>query len=783
VTRLREKVLAMDDASVFLERTALCAEAWEEHQWEPHVLQTARIFEHVLSHMSVVIDEDDLLVGRAEQVVPSAEEECLLETHARFNQTLGQWTLAESCRRVFASVLSPRDIEVMSLYGTGPGGWRNGHMTPSWPTVIRMGFREIGERARRRLAEIQPDAVEDVGKVEFLESVRICADAIIALSRRYAEEAGRLAASTDDQTRRQELLGIRDRCQRVPEYPAQTFDEAVQAVWLVQFVLSTVIGARDFAPGRFDQYLLPLYERDLASGRLTEEGAQELVDCFFLKCNENIGRDRKRSLCVNSVQYLIVGGVTPAGEDAANSLSYMCLNAIEHVRVKQPTVVVRIHAGSPRSLLQRASEVLGLGTGNPSIYNDETMIPAVMSTGIPIEDARDYAVIGCANPNIPGKEGALNDHRLNIAKCLELALNNGICQVTGVDSGVHTGDPDEFGAFQDLFRAFSRHMDELIAQWVRRNDLFDRICATCTCDPFLSSIVEGCVESATDCYAGGATYFHTPYQAAGLATTADALAAIEALVYEEKALSLADLNEALRANFHGLEDLRQRLREKCPKFGNDDGRADGLAREAAQEFCRLVMKRPTRWGNGRGNWPGIYSFSQNHVHMGSVTAATADGRHAGEPISFNLCPSSGAARKGPTATANSVAKLDYEVVSGGGTFDLTLDPASLGDPTHLQALLGAYLEQGGMMAQVNVVDRDTLADAQAHPDQHRDLLVRVTGFSAPFTTLTREVQDEIIARHDDWPTQSASRLRVCAGHGARRPAGRRTTVRRKPIGK
>ena len=749
VDRLREKVLAMDDASVFVERTVLGAQAWREHQWEPLMLQTARIFEHLLLHMSVVIDEDDLLVGRAAQVVPDADQERLLEENARYSQTLGQWTLNENCQRVFASVLSPRDIEVMSLYGTGPGGWRNGHMTPSWPTVVTVGFKEISKGARRQLAQIEPDTVEDVRKVEFLESVVICADAITALARRYAEEAEQLAASTDDAIRRQELLTIRDMCLRVPELPAQSFREAIQAVWLVQFVLSTVSGARDFAPGRIDQYLRPLYERDLAAGHLTEEGAQELIDCFFLKCNENIGRDQKRSLCVNSVQYLIVGGVTPAGQDATNPLSYMCLNAIEHVRLKQPTVVVRIHAGAPRPLLQRASQVLGLGTGNPSIYNDETMIPSLLATGIPIEDARDYAVIGCANPNIPGKEGALNDHRLNIAKCLELALNNGVCQVTGVDSGVHTGDADEFGSFEDLLGALFRHLDELIAQWIRRNDLFDRICASCTCDPFLSSMVEGCLESATDCYAGGATYFHNPYQAAGLATTADALAAIQMLVYEERALSLAELNQVLRADFAGREDLRQRLREKCPKFGNDDDRADALAREVAQEFCRLVMKRPTLWGNGRGNWPGIYSFSQNHVHMGRVTAATADGRHAGDPISFNLCPSSGAGRKGPTATANSVAKVDFELVSGGGTFDLTLDPASLGDPAHLEALLGAYLEQGGMQAQVNVVDRDTLAHAQVHPDEHRDLLVRVTGFSAPFTTLTKDVQDEIIARHED----------------------------------
>lgn len=748
IDRLRNKLLAMDDASLFFERTVLCAQAWDRVQWEPHRVQTARIFEHVLSNMSVVIDEDDLLVGRAAQIIPDQEQECFLQTHARFGQTLGQWTLNERCQEVFTTVLSPREIEIMSIYGTGPGGWRNGHMTPSWPMVVNVGFKAIKEKARARRAQIRPDSVDDIRKIEFLKAVMICADAIIVLAHRYAEEAGRLADRTSNSERRQELLQIKAICERVPEHPARTFHEALQAVWLVQFVLSTVIGARDFAPGRFDQYLRPFYERDVAAGRLTEEGAQEWIDCFFLKLNENIGKGNKRSLCVNSVQYLIIGGVTPEGDDATNTLSFLCLNAIERLRLKQPTVVVRAHPGVPSAFFRRVCEVIKLGTGNPSIFNDETMIPALLGVGIPSEDARDYAVIGCANPNIPGKEGALNDHRLNIVKCLELALNNGVCQMTGRDTGVRTGDPGEFRSFDDLLRAFYRHMDELIAQWIKRNDLFDRICARCVCDPFLSSIVHGCIERATDGYAGGATYFHNPYQAAGLATVADALTAVKILVFEEKTMSLSELNRAWRADFEGWEDLRGRLQSAYPKFGNDDDRADLMARQIAQHFCRLVMKRPTPWGNGRGNWPGIYSFAQNHVHMGRITAATPDGRKAGDPISFNLSPAPGRARNGPTAVVKSVAKLDFRLVSGGGTFDLKLAPSSLQDVAKLEALLRTYLELGGMQIQINVVDHATLLDAQAHPENHRDLLVRITGYSAHFTTLSKDVQDDIIARHE-----------------------------------
>jgi len=748
VERLCEKLLAMDDASLFFERTVLCAQAWEKHQWEPFLIQTARIFDHILSNMSVIIDEDDLLVGRAAQILPDKEQERFLETRVRFGRTLGQWTLDERCQDVFSAALSPREIEIMSIYGTGPGGWRNGHMTPSWPAVVNVGFAAIKEKARNRLARISPDSVDDVRRIEFLKAVMVCADAIVTLARRYAEEAGRRAAQTADDTRRQELLAIQSVCARVPEHPARTFHQAVQAVWLVQFVLSTVIGARDFAPGRFDQYLRPFYARDLAAGRLTREQAQELVDCFFIKLNENIGRGHKRSLCVNSVQYLVIGGVTSAGEDATNPLSCMCLEAVERLRLKQPTVVVRFHPDMPQGFFRRACAAIGLGTGNPSIFNDETMIPALLGVGIPPEEARDYAVIGCANPNIPGREGALNDHRLNIVKCLELALNNGVCQMTGRDTGVRSGDLSEFRSFDDLLRAFYRHMDELIAQWIKRNDLFDRICATCVCDPFLSSIVDGCIDRATDCYAGGAVHFHNPYQAAGLATAADALTAVRILVFKEKAVSLEELNQVLRADFEGREDLRQRLREKYPKFGNDDDRVDSLARQIARRFCRSVMQHPTRWGNGRGNWPGLYSFGQNHVHMGRATAATADGRPAGDPISFNLSPAPGCARSGPTAVARSVAKLDFRLVSGGGTFDLKLDPGSVRDVARLEALLRTYLELGGMQVQLNVVDRATLLQAQTCPENFRDLLVRVTGYSAHFTSLGKEIQDDIIARQE-----------------------------------
>jgi pyruvate-formate lyase len=366
IRRLKEKLDALDDRAVWLERTALCREGYERYQWEPPLRQTAHLFAHMLENMAVVIDEDDLLVGRTQEVVPNAEQENYLAENARFSGTLGQWTLDERHREAAARAFSPRDVEVMEIYGTAPGGWRNGHTTPSWPRVVHRGFDWIKEEAAQRLTQR--------------------------------------------------------------------------------------------------------------------------------------------------------AGQTPEGRDACNDLSFLCLDAIEHLRLKQPTVIVRYHRNVNPAFFRRACEVIRLGTGHPAIFNDETMIPALLNVGIPMEDARDYAVVGCANPNIPGREPALNDHRLNVPKCLELALNNGVCQRTGRDTGVHTGRAEDFATFEDFLAAFYRHVDELVAWWVRRNDFFDCVTATCVCDPFLSSLVEGCLENARDGYAGGSIYFHNPYQAAGLAT-------------------------------------------------------------------------------------------------------------------------------------------------------------------------------------------------------------------------------------------------------------------------
>jgi pyruvate-formate lyase len=741
VERLRQQVLEADDGTQFSERVYLCVEAWEQYQWDPPAIGTARILAHVLRRMSVQIDPDDLLVGRVAQAIPDQEQTRFLETHGRFGGILGQWTLAERGAEIAAAALSPQEVAIMGVYGTGPGGWRNGHTTPSWPIVLECGFVGIAADARARRAEIAPDSVERIRQIEFLRAVEISAAAMTHLAARYADAAAHLARRTQDAARRQELLDI-------PAEPARNLHEALQAVWLVQLVLSTVVGGRDFAPGRFDQYLEPYLRRDLDSGLLTAAQAQELIDCFFIKLNENIGRGAKHGLCVNSVQYLIIAGVNEDGADATNQVSYMCLDAVARLRLKQPTVVVRYHRDISPDFFAAACRVISLGTGNPSLFNDATMIPALQHVGIPLAEARDYGVIGCANPNIPGREGALNDHRLNLAKCLELALNDGVDPQSGIDTGLRTGRCESFAAFQDLQTAFLRHVDAQIGWWIRRNDLFDQTCASCVNDPLLSSLTEGCMASATDAYAGGATHFHNPYQAAGLATVADSLAAIRKLVYEDGTVSLNQLNEILLSDFAGHEELRLRLLHDSARFGNDQARVDELARETARHFCDSVMAHPTCWGNGHGNWPGIYSFGDNHVQMGRVTGATADGRHAGTPISFNLSPSLGCAQSGPTAEMRSVAGIEFERVSGGGTYDLKLDPESVRDPAALEALLCTYLELGGMQVQINVVDKDVLLAAQRHPEDYRDLLVRVTGYSAYFTALGKVTQDEIIARHE-----------------------------------
>jgi formate C-acetyltransferase len=619
--------------------------------------------------------------------------------------------------------------------------------------VLNEGMMGIRARARDHLGRLRGEDEISLSKRDFLQGAILCCEAIAAYARRYADEAEALARAEPAGARQQELLRISQVCRRVPAGPARSFHEAVQAVWLVDMVLHTVVGARDFALGRVDQYLFPYYERDLAEQRITPEQAQELIECLYIKCNEITGYGdqvnvdtRKRTPCQDSVIYAVLGGQTHDGRDATNLLSTICLKA-GYLKLKQPTIKVRYHEEIDEPFWREACKLARSG-GPVGFYNDHVEIPAFTSVGVGLEDARDYVHYGCCNANVPGKEGSLVQTFHNVPKYMELALNNGRDPLTGEQAGPRTGEVEEFESINAVMEALQlqiRHVME--AERAAHPPFTGEDYARCSFTAESIFLVD-CIENGREWRLGGTKYYHKSHHFSGVATVADSLAAIQQVVFEDEELSLGELRDILNTDFEGHELLRQRLRNRCPKYGNDDDGVDGLAVSVADIFCDEVV-RCNDVPHSIRFWPEIYSYHHHAPRwFGGELGATPDGRRRGETLSENQSPTYGMDRRSPTACLNSMAKLPVHRTPGGGT-NLRLHPTSMAGEQGvdtLSAMLRAYFGQGGQHLQINIVDSAALRDAQLHPDMYRTLSVRVVGYSAYFVALTRQVQDDIIRR-------------------------------------
>ena len=708
----------MDDRVLFLERMEIIKVCAEKYQDYTAGLKFGYTLNELLSNISVVIDEDDLIVGRVPEVLPTEEQE--------------RWF--EENRRDYFHV---------------PWFQTTGHLTISWERLLNEGLRGIAKRARKHLDRIVGEDEVSRSKKDFLWGAIFCCDALETYALRYAQEAESLAQATESEGRKLELLKIAEVCQQVPTHPARTFHEAVQSVWLVDLVLHAVVGARDFALGRIDQYLYPFYECDLSAGRITPAGAQELIECLFIKCSEIIGyadqaNARKRSLCQDSVQYVVLGGQTPGGQDAANPLSTICAKA-GRLNLKQPTVKIRYFEGIDEGFWQEVCRLVR-GGGSVGIYNDEVEIPAFTSVGVDLEDARNYVHYGCCNANVPGKEGSLMERWHSLPKYLELAMNNGVDPLTGNQVGPQTGEIDRFRTVDDLletFRLQCRHVLE--AERAHYSPLTSETYSRCSFT--LESIfLEDCIENGREWRLGGTKYWHKSQHGCGIGTIADSLAAIQKVVFEDKELTLRELRDILNANFEGHEPLRQKLLNRAPKYGNDDDYVDSIAVKVGNLFCDEVV-RCNEEPHSVTFWPEIYTYHHNKG-FGANLGATPDGRKRGENISENQSPSYGMDMKGVTACLSSMAKLPGHRTPGGGT-NLKLHPSAVEGEEGLATLsnlLKTYFKQGGQHLQLNIIDSSTLKEAQENPDKYKTLSVRVVGYSAYFVTLAKKVQDDIIER-------------------------------------
>lgn len=628
------------------------------------------------------------------------------------------------------------------------------HTAPDFEKLIAVGLEGIKEEAGKRIKELNVTPAGDPEQFRgrsFYRAVEIVCDGVIEFAGRYHAEALRLAEEETDPQRRSELLEIARICAVVPAKPATSFREALQSIWLMEVALHQENYEQALCLGRADQYLYPYYKRDLEKGLLTEDEAVELLGCLFVKMSEFVPLFAENLALLFSGfpanPSITFGGVTPEGADATNDLSYLLLETRELLQTRHPNLHARVHRGSPGEYLEKVCEVVKHGGGMPALVNDDVIIPALMKKGIKQEDARDYVIIGCVEISVPRKTfGSTDAALMSLPICLEMALSNGRSPVMREEIGPKTGDPRGFSSIDDVLNAFRQQVAYMVEQMIIGLNALGIAHRELYPSPLLSSLIEGCLERGQDVTGGGAVYNFTGVQGVGVADVADSLAAIDRLVFMEQQTTMDELMKALEDNFEGHEQLLHLIRNRVPKYGNDDEHADMYARRVAELFCQEVGKH----ANPRDGvyLPGFLSMT-NHKGFGKFVGALPSGRRALETLANGISPCDGWDKKGPTAYLKSVARVDYAQATNGVAVNLKFNPAYLRGATgtrNLSSLIRTYFGLGGMHLQLNSVDRQTLLDAQEDPTKHPGLMVRVAGYSAYFADLTREVQDEIIAR-------------------------------------
>jgi formate C-acetyltransferase len=581
--------------------------------------------------------------------------------------------------------------------------------------------------------------------------MKICAEALIAFGRRHAEMARGLAEREEDPRRKDELETIAEVCTRVPAHAPRTFHEALQYYWFVHLGVITELNPWDaFNPGRLDQHLYPFYRRELEAGTLTREGARELLQCFWVKFSNQpappkVGVTAAESATYTDFANINSGGLRPDGSDGVNEVSYLVLEVVDEMRLVQPSSNIQLSRKSPDAFLAKALEVIKKGWGQPSLFNADMVVEELLRQGKTVEDARQGGTSGCVETGAFGKESYILTGYFNLPKILEITLHNGTDPRTGSAIGLRTGDPASFTTFEEFLGAFTRQVRRFVDIKMSGNNRIERLYAEFLPTPFLSILIDDCIARGRDYADGGARYNTNYIQGVGLGTMTDCLSAVKFHVFDERSITLPDLVKVLGKDFEGYEKTRLLLTNRTPRYGNDDDAADALMQQVFEIFYDAV--------NGRKNTKGGY-YRINllpttcHVYFGSVTGATPDGRKAWHPLSEGISPVQGADRKGPTAVLKSAAKMDH-ARTGGTLLNQKFTPHLLADEAGLSAMAGlvrTYFTLGGHHIQFNVVDAATLRAAQQSPEEHRDLIVRVAGYSDYFCDLGKDLQEEIISR-------------------------------------
>ena len=765
--------------SISGERAQLLTDFYQANQGRCSVpMMRARAFQYLCRHKTIYIGEGELIVGergpRPKAVPTFPELTChSVEDLKILNSRPKTWyRVDEETVKLYEERVIPywrgrslRDRMFEEL----PAEWQDAYQAGIFTEFMEQrapGHTVLdGKIYSRGLLDFKRDIAQATAKLDFLndpqayeqrqalKSFDLSCDALILFAERHAALARELVETRPQ--RRAELLRIAEVCSRVPAHAPWDFHEALQSYWFCHLAVITELNGWDsFNPGHLDQHLLPFYERGLAAGTLTREPARELLECFFIKFNNHpappkVGVTAAESGTYTDFANINLGGLLADGTDGSNEVSDLLLDIVDEMHLLQPSTNIQLSRKSPDAFFKHALRVIGRGYGFPSVFNADTVVQEQLRQGKTLEDARAGGCSGCVEVGAFGKEAYILTGYFNLVKVLELALHDGLDPGTGKQLGLRTGRPDSFPSFDALFDAFRKQLHHFIEIKVRGSRLIERMYADEMPTPFLSVLIDDCILKGRDYNAGGARYNNTFIQMVGLGSITDCLSAIRQFCFEDgqpaTALPLSRLVETLDRNFDGDETLRQRLVNRTHKYGNDDDYADDLMLKVFNACFEEVDGRPDARG---GRYRVEMLPTTCHIYFGSVTGAMPDGRLAGLPVSEGISPVQGADRHGPTAVFKSAAKMDH-VKTGGTLLNLKFTPGLVATEEGLDKwahLVRSYFKMDGHHVQFNVVTAATLRKAQAQPEQHRDLIVRVAGYSDYFCDLSTELQEEIIAR-------------------------------------
>ena len=767
------------EPEICIARAKAITEAYQENSGASAMIKKARAFQRVCEQIPVTIFDSELIVGasgthrRSAGISPEMSWKWIKEEIGGMDKrTQDPYAVKEEDRRKLLNEILPRwegrSVEEAFLsrlphdtanIGVDTGiidndsKWRCavGEITPDYQDIIfKKGFHGIMADAQEKLSNMDMTNPRDIQKADFYHGVIACAEGIICLNRRYAEKAELLAVQETDEKRKKELCKIAETCRHVPGNPPRTFREAIQMLWTVQLANSLFENAVALNIGRFDQFMFPFYQQDLQRGIMTKDQAQELINCLWIKLSEWVwfvsGNTASYFAGYNAFQNLTVGGKKTDGTDGTNDLSYMSLKATQRVKMHQPGLSVRIHPGTPNKFLMEVCKLVKEGTGFPAIHNDRVGTQMLTAAGVDVQDAMDWSNCGCVVPHSRKVSEWTSACNINLAAALEFVLTDGKHRLTGKGLGLKTGTISSFKTFEMVKQAYFHQLQFMIKHAVTATLVAQQVQAELAPRPFFSSFTEGCMASGQDLVQGGAKFNVGPVLTGiGIADAVNSLSAIKYLIFDKKVIDIVTLCVALEENWKGFEGLHAKALE-APKFGNDNDYVDGFATEISNFYHQEITGYTDFYGNP---FNSAFMGISNYIPAGKVIGATPCGRKAGDPLTEGCSPHAGTDVTSPTAAMRSTAKINHGRHSGGTLLNIKLAPETLGtkrDLGKLASLIRGYFELDAFHVQFNVFDRETLLAAQENPAAYKHLLVRVAGYSARFTTLSKEVQDGIIQR-------------------------------------